>query len=456
MSAPEVVAMVEMPFLGGDALEHARLSDHLLLVRRLKAGCENRSSVVALTVGLCSELIDEVVCDVAWELHRGIGTGLETTASVSQRVPPTENVVAKYAAAVVAQEAEAEASGCLPSNCKNDPSSTVQRPATKDGRVNRSGSKETGGDLYGRVAGASKELADCPMCATRVAASRFAHHLERCLGKGRLTGGRVKKPVVVPVLAPTPPELKPWVPHKKQPVPTATPQGPVTQAQRLKVRFVLNPKPAGSVDTEKLATEKPPRGVWPGAPGVAPTKARKPKPPKTKTLAALMQSDEVSLAPMVTSSASMDDRGGGSNPGKTVPLRVDKGRGEKTTLTAGKNALGATVRANALAGVVVGGVVKKEIAPKVAKKNGTGAEKKPAAKPKKVTPAKAKPAPSLFSGFPTRTHVDSFSFKETEEPRFAQRHDDDFELQFDDDDDTTMGGDEPRFVTGYHDLFADG
>ena len=51
-------------------------------------------------------------------------------------------------------------------------------------------------------------------------------------------------------------------------------------------------------------------------------------------------------------------------------MRVDKGRGEKSTLTAGKNALRATVRANALAGVVVGGVVKKEIATKVAKKNG--------------------------------------------------------------------------------------
>ena len=58
---------------------------------------------------------------------------------------------------------------------------TVETPSGKVGK----GTK----DIYGRTGGASKEATTCPLCLQQMAASRFASHLERCLGKGRTARG---------------------------------------------------------------------------------------------------------------------------------------------------------------------------------------------------------------------------------------------------------------------------
>jgi hypothetical protein len=39
-------------------------------------------------------------------------------------------------------------------------------------------------DLYGRTGGASKAATECPVCMQKVAAARFAQHLERCMAGG--------------------------------------------------------------------------------------------------------------------------------------------------------------------------------------------------------------------------------------------------------------------------------
>ena len=166
--------------------EHARLQSHLRAVLRLKAGCDNPNSVTALTVRAYASIVDEVVADVAGELHRAIAIGLDTIDSVSQRVPPADDVIAGCAAAVAAQEAEAErlrAGGFFGEALARDPSDARSKPASASAGAAKD---VAGGDLYGRGPGAAKETAECPLCAQTVAASRFAHHLERCLGKGRL------------------------------------------------------------------------------------------------------------------------------------------------------------------------------------------------------------------------------------------------------------------------------
>ena len=163
--------------------EHARLQSHLRAVLRLKAGCDNPNSVTALTVRAYASIVDEVVADVAGELHRAIAIGLDTIDSVSQRVPPADDVIAGYAAAVAAQEAEAErlrAGGFFGEALARDPSDARSKPASASAGAAKD---VAGGDLYGRGPGAAKETAECPLCAQTVAASRFAHHLERCLGK---------------------------------------------------------------------------------------------------------------------------------------------------------------------------------------------------------------------------------------------------------------------------------
>ena len=208
-----------------NAAEHARLQSHLRAVLRLKAGCDNQNSVTALTVRAYASIVDEVVADVAGELHRAIATGLDTIDSVSQRVPPADDVIAGYEDAVAAQEAEAErlrAGGFFGEALRTrDPSAALaSKPADASaGAVKQE--PRAGGDLYGRGPGAAKETAECPVCAQTVAASRFAHHLERCLGKGRLAVRR-PAPSAAPAKAPAPP---------RKPSAVGRPQDPIENTQ---------------------------------------------------------------------------------------------------------------------------------------------------------------------------------------------------------------------------------
>ena len=271
--------------------EHARLQSHLRAVLRLKAGCDNPNSVTALTVRAYASIVDEVVADVAGELHRAIAIGLDTIDSVSQRVPPADDVIAGYAAAVAAQEAEAErlrAGGFFGEALARDPSDARSKPASASAGAAKD---VAGGDLYGRGPGAAKETAECPLCAQTVAASRFAHHLERCLGKGRLAVRR-PAPSAAPAKAPAPPRKPSAVSRPQDPIEntqnTQTTARPNTHASHhvassapvasvvsaapgARVRFVLNPRSAGG-DTQAAAT--------------ATTKTPSTKTRKTKSVAA--------------------------------------------------------------------------------------------------------------------------------------------------------------------------
>ena len=290
-----------------NAAEHARLQSHLRAVLRLKAGCDNHTSVTALTVRTYASIVDEVVADVAGELHRAIATGLDTIDSVSQRVPPADDVIAGYHAAVAAQEAEAErlrASGIFgESSARDDPSDARSK---QTGAPTGAAKDVAGGDLYGRGPGAAKETAECPLCVQRVAASRFAHHLERCLGKGRQA---VRRPAPAP-------EPRPPAPPKKLPSSAAVGRPPildrVSTANRAppiagsgsapappRVRFVLNPRA-----TDPRATEAATDFLF-ASPGPGPNATRTDKKTqKTKSVASLMglgAMDDVPLSAIVAS-----------------------------------------------------------------------------------------------------------------------------------------------------------
>ena len=152
----------------------------LRAVMRLKRGAvENRNSVVGCAIATYQHVLDGVIADVAVELHRALALGLDTLDSVEQRVPPPAEVIAGFEAAAKAQaDAAARADG---ENLAPAPAHPKPPPA-KAGKGTR--------DIYGRLGGASKELAACPVCAQRVAAARFAQHLERCMGRGRVAAGR--------------------------------------------------------------------------------------------------------------------------------------------------------------------------------------------------------------------------------------------------------------------------
>ena len=357
MSSPEVVAMAAMSVTPpANAAEHARLQSHLRAVLRLKAGCDNHTSVTALTVRTYASIVDEVVADVAGELHRAIATGLDTIDSVSQRVPPADDVIAGYHAAVAAQEAEAErlrASGIFGESSARDGPSDARSKQT--GAPTGAAKDVAGGDLYGRGPGAAKETAECPLCVQRVAASRFAHHLERCLGKGRQA---VRRPAPAP-------EPRPPAPPKKLPSSAAVGRPPildrVSTANRAppiagsgsapappRVRFVLNPRA-----TDPRATEAATDFLF-ASPGPGPNATRTDKKTqKTKSVASLMglgAMDDVPLSAIAASAKKepSSSLGTGTGTQKKGGRVAEKAHAKR----AGKSAVG----------VAAGKVAKKETA----------------------------------------------------------------------------------------------
>ena len=304
-----------------NAAEHARLQSHLRAVLRLKAGCDHQNSVTALTVRAYASIVDEVVADVAGELHRAIATGLDTIDSVSQRVPPADDVIAGYHDAVAAQEAEAErlcAGGFFGE-------ANVGAGAVKQ--------DVAGGDLYGRGPGAAKDTAECPVCAQRVAASRFAHHLERCLGKGRLA---VRRPASLAA------------PQKDPPAPRKTPasQSAVGRPPR-PIEHTRSDRTPPAVADVPTSTPVPPRVRFvlnPRATDAAPPARRTQKTritQKTKSVASLMglkETDDAPLSAIVHEARSSKTKGKEKGDfGATSKAREkEKARQSATGVAAGK------------------------------------------------------------------------------------------------------------------------
>ena len=192
----------------------------LRAVMRLKRGAvENRNSVVGCAIATYQHVLDGVIADVAVELHRALALGLDTLDSVEQRVPPPAEVIAGFEAAAKAQaDAAARADG---ENLAPAPAHPKPPPA-KAGKGTR--------DIYGRLGGASKELAACPVCAQRVAAARFAQHLERCMGRGRVAAGAAAAPNASRGGAASRPSFLP------RPAPQRAPQAPQAPKGLVKVK----------------------------------------------------------------------------------------------------------------------------------------------------------------------------------------------------------------------------
>ena len=152
--------------------EYAKLTAQLQALWRLKQGAENPNSIVGATIITYRQLLDGLIKDVAVETHRSLSLGLDTLDSVQDRVPGA----AEAAAAQTPTKAQMAAFGSM-----GPAEITVETPSGKVGK----GTK----DIYGRTGGASKEATTWPLCLQQMAASRFASHLERCLGKGRTARG---------------------------------------------------------------------------------------------------------------------------------------------------------------------------------------------------------------------------------------------------------------------------
>ena len=172
----------------GARTRSTRGSPRARAVLRLKRGLRI-GSVVGATIATYALVVDAVIADVAE--HRALTVGLENVDSAETRVPPPERVLARFRAAAEAQARHAAASSgatkpvVVPGRTPMDASGSPPPPAPSSSTPAAEASASNV-DVYGRAYGACKATAECPICVQKTAASRFAQHLERCMGKGRV------------------------------------------------------------------------------------------------------------------------------------------------------------------------------------------------------------------------------------------------------------------------------
>ncbi|PSC71638.1 SAGA-associated factor 11 [Micractinium conductrix] len=135
------------------AWEATLLRERLKFVRELKAELAEPGCAVAASVDAYSSLIDGVIEDVALEVHRAVQTGVDDLADVRHRLASGGG-----------------SAGGPP------PPPPLPPPVAKGAMV----------DVFGHVVPPiALDQVSCPNCNRKVAAGRFAPHLEKCMGRGR-------------------------------------------------------------------------------------------------------------------------------------------------------------------------------------------------------------------------------------------------------------------------------
>lgn len=129
----------------------ALLTKRIEFVKKLKCDLRASKCATAQTVAAYSDLVEEILTDIAVQTHRSVRTGTVSKESL----PKTCNVAASK-------------------DQKPQP-----LPTGKPG-------KGVLVDVFGQVLTQQpRDEVTCVHCGRRIAASRFAPHLEKCLGKGR-------------------------------------------------------------------------------------------------------------------------------------------------------------------------------------------------------------------------------------------------------------------------------
>lgn len=113
---------------------------------------QDPNSTASITVAAYSDILDDVLLDVAVEAHRELKTGV-----------------------LVPQGPAAAA---------------TERPQPLDPLAGVKGAT----DVFGQVhPGTATDIVICMNCGRKAQAGKFAYHLEKCLGKGRVPAGRTSR-----------------------------------------------------------------------------------------------------------------------------------------------------------------------------------------------------------------------------------------------------------------------
>mmetsp|Transcript_11588 Transcript_11588/g.34796 ORF Transcript_11588/g.34796 Transcript_11588/m.34796 type:complete len:174 (-) Transcript_11588:3659-4180(-) len=137
------------------AAEEAALRARIAVAERLRQGLAEPSSVLAQTVVAYQEVLDEVIMDIVLDVHRRVRTGQDDLSDLEQ---------------------PAEPAGVFPPPGPANP---------------WRGQK----DVFGQsISATASAVITCTNCGKRLAASRFAPHLEKCMGVNERGGGTSSRP----------------------------------------------------------------------------------------------------------------------------------------------------------------------------------------------------------------------------------------------------------------------
>ncbi|KAG2437892.1 hypothetical protein HXX76_005509 [Chlamydomonas incerta] len=169
--------------------EEDRLRRQIAILTQFKDMLRNESSVASQTVAVFAELLDEVVLDVAQEVHREARTGRLPLPAASEPAEAAGLAGAHAAAGAPAAVANgggpAAGSGGAPLPAGAAAAATAAAGAVAPAAPARAG---RGGavDVFGQSHPAkATDIVTCRNCGRQVQAGSFAPHLEKCMGKGR-------------------------------------------------------------------------------------------------------------------------------------------------------------------------------------------------------------------------------------------------------------------------------
>eukprot|EP00890_Picochlorum_soloecismus_P004798 jgi/Picsp_1/5319/NSC_02680-R1_ataxin-7-like protein 3 len=151
--------------------ETEALRKRIEFVKKLQKVLEDESMLVTKTVEAYSEVIDEIVRDVCLSVHREVSTGMDGLEDLDLE-EKTQNKTSNQ------QDREMTAAEALKKM-------ELQFGTAKMLGVQMSGSKGAV-DMFGNsIQPVALEQVGCPVCGRKIAAGRFAPHLEKCIGGGR-------------------------------------------------------------------------------------------------------------------------------------------------------------------------------------------------------------------------------------------------------------------------------
>ncbi|KAK3266662.1 hypothetical protein CYMTET_24738 [Cymbomonas tetramitiformis] len=189
--------------------EESRILAQIDAVERLSNGCAARNSVFGSSLAILSDLIDGCLLDVAIESHRRAWQGEEI----------------KDRAEDLAQDAPAP------------PPEILKTWGQKNDR-----------DFFGQqLQRMQVEMIDCVHCHRQVPPTRFAPHLEKCLGKGRNASRLARRPQGNTSSQQMHPPQQQQQPHKAKKSSQSLQHAPPLPKQRKAVSTLPAPPPAASL-----------------------------------------------------------------------------------------------------------------------------------------------------------------------------------------------------------------